>query len=397
MVSNFQRLANIASKDYKHILGLMSGTSMDGLDVAWCRVTGHGLDTNLELLEFVTIPHTKEYQKNVRSVFACPDAPADQLTFLHQYIAEVHAHQIQEALGIWNCHPSNIDFIASHGQTVFHNPENPAFSNAPPRTVTLQLGDGDFMAYRTGIITISDFRQKHIAAGGEGAPLALYGDLMLCSHPEENRLLLNIGGIANFTWLPPLNSRQSPVCTDTGPGNTMLDAYMQTHYDRPFDEDSSIGRSGKVSHVLLDALMDDPFFSLPLPRTTGPELFNLTYLERKLTETGLNELPSPHIMATLHAFTARSIARTMRAFVTESITIYVSGGGMHNPLLIQNLRNEFPAHSIEPASNLGIDPDSKEAIIFALLANECLFGQPDRYPLSSAIYPATTMGKISFP
>lgn len=396
MPSNFQRLAAIASKESKHILGLMSGTSMDGLDVALCRVTGRGFGTKLELLEFGTIPHTEEYQEKVRSVFARAEAQAFQLTFLNTFIADVHANQVLEALDKWKRTPDVIDLIASHGQTVYHNPHNRAFTDIPARSVTLQLGDGDFMATRTGIITVSDFRQKHIAAGGEGAPLALYGDLLLCSSRKEDRLLLNIGGIANFTWLPRLGSGRSPVCTDTGPGNTLLDAYMNRYYGKPYDEDARVGRSGEVNEKLLAALQEDPFFDRPLPRTTGPELFNLEYLDHKLIESGTGHLPGHDIMATLHAFTTQSIASSIKEYLNGSMPIFVSGGGMHNPLLMQNLKREFPGHAIEPASRLGIDPDAKEAIIFAVLANECLFGQPDKYPLDAS-YPNITMGKVSFP
>ncbi|HLW50068.1 MAG TPA: anhydro-N-acetylmuramic acid kinase [Sphingobacteriaceae bacterium] len=397
MPSNFQRLAAIASKESKHILGLMSGTSMDGLDVALCRVTGRGFGTKLELLEFGTIPHTEEYQEKVRSVFARAEAQAFQLTFLNTFIADVHANQVLKALEKWKWTPDEIDLIASHGQTVYHNPHNRAFTDIPARSVTLQLGDGDFMATRTGIITVSDFRQKHIAAGGEGAPLALYGDLLLCSSRKEDRLLLNIGGIANFTWLPRLGSGRSPVCSDTGPGNTLLDAFIQRHYGRPYDKDAQVGRSGEVNQKILDTLMDDPFFSLPLPRTTGPELFNLEYLDHKLIESGTGHLPGHDIMATLHAFTTQSIASSIKEYLNGSMPIFVSGGGMHNPLLMQNLKREFPGHAIEPASRLGIDPDAKEAIIFAVMANECLFGQPDKYPLDASSYPNITLGKVSFP
>ena len=397
MPSNFQRLAAIASKESKHILGLMSGTSMDGLDVALCRVTGHGFDTTLEMLKFETLPHTEEYQHKVRRVFTREDASALHLTVLHQIVAEMHAAQVLDALRMWNCTPGDIDLIASHGQTVYHNSGAQPFQDVPARAVTLQLGDGDFMANRTGIITISDFRQKHISSGGEGAPLALYGDLLLCSSRKEDRLLLNIGGIANFTWLPFRGSGKFPVCTDTGPGNTLLDAYMKQKYDKPFDEDARTGRSGQINQKLLSALLDDPFFARPLPRTTGPELFNLDYLERKLAVSGNEKLAGPDVMATLHAFTTESIVASLKDYQTDSLTIYVSGGGMHNPLLIQNLRDGLPGSRIESASALGIDPDAKEAIIFAVLANECLFGLPDKYPLAASSYPNITMGKVSFP
>ncbi len=396
MPSNYQRLSAIASKESRHILGLMSGTSMDGLDVALCRIVGHGFDTEFELLEFTTIPHSEDYQHKVRSVFTREEAPTSHLTFLHQYIAEMHADQVMKALEKWKWTPDEIDLIASHGQTVYHNPESRPFSNESSRTVTLQLGDGDFIAVRTGIITVSDFRQKHIAAGGEGAPLALYGDLLLCSSMEEDRLLLNIGGIANFTWLPPRNAGIQPMCTDTGPGNTLLDAYMNRYCGQPFDEDARVGRSGEVNEKLLAALLDDPFFDRPLPRTTGPELFNLDYLRQKMEISGTEHLSHPDIMATLHSFTTTTIAAAMKDCLTEDKPIYVSGGGMHNPLLIRQLRNLLPGHPIEDASTLGIDPDAKEAIIFAILANECLFGQPDKYPLDTSSYPNITMGKVSF-
>src|SRR5680860_400994 len=214
--SNYERLVGIAEKQDNLILGLMSGTSMDGLDLALCRISGNGLKTSSELLEFHTIPHSEDYKEKIRTVFAQGDADAFVLAWLHQFVAEVNAHQIKETLNRWKLRPEEVDLIASHGQTVYHNPATKPFPDLKSRPVTIQLGDGDFIAHQTCIITVSDFRQKHIAGAGEGAPLALYGDLLLFSDQEESRILLNIGGIANFTYLPPVGSGHIPICTDTG-------------------------------------------------------------------------------------------------------------------------------------------------------------------------------------
>ncbi len=397
MLSNYQRLANVASKKTKHVLGLMSGTSMDGLDVALCRISGQGVNTSLELMEFDTIPHNTEYKEKIRTVFTHGNAEAVKLTWLHQFIAEVHAEQIRTALDQWNRVPEEIDLIASHGQTVYHNPSARPFDNARARPITLQLGDGDFIAERTGIVTVSDFRKKHIAHGGEGAPLAPYGDFLLFSDSGERRMLVNIGGIANFTFLPQVYGDNPLMSSDTGPGNTLMDAYMQKHFDQPFDRNGEISRMGNPDPVLLKVLMDDPFFDQPLPRSTGPELFNLTYIYTKQTAANRSKLAHEDVMATLAAFTAKTIYCTIGPYLKGHTSIYFSGGGVHNPLVMKSLQSDLRDHSVYTTEALGINPDAKEAIVFAVLANECLFGRPKSYPELGIKIPRTSMGKVSFP
>src|ERR1700710_3282153 len=163
--------------------------------------------------------------------------------------------------------PEEIDFIASHGQTIYHAPKR-LHKQAEYPNATLQIGDGDHLAFKTGILTISDFRQKHIAAGGEGAPLALYGDMILGSNPGENRILLNIGGIANLTYLPADGDHNKVVCTDIGPGNTLIDATCREYFNKPYDKDSMIALSGTVNDQLLHALLDHSFFKEKVPKTT---------------------------------------------------------------------------------------------------------------------------------
>src|SRR5665213_243906 len=279
---NLQQLVEIAQKDEKLGIGLMSGTSLDGLDIALCRFTGNGLNTRFELLKFTTIPYREDFKKEIQSVFARRDADLEKVCLLNAFIGNFHGELVLQALAGWGIKPVAVDFIASHGQTIYHAPkrlhQHPNYPNA-----TLQIGDGDHLAVKTGILTISDFRQKHIAASGEGAPLALYGDVLLAIKPGENRLLLNIGGIANLTFLPANGDYKNILCTDTGPGNTLIDAACRKYFNQPYDQDSKIAFSGKVNETLLGTLLDHPFFSEKTPKTTGPELFNLGYVDSALT------------------------------------------------------------------------------------------------------------------
>ena len=396
-MSNYDRLLKIAGKESRLVLGLMSGTSMDGLDIALCRFSGSGEGTKWEVLEFVTMTHTVAHRSGVRKIFADPRADLETMAALDQEIAAEHGRLVEEALKTWGRDAAEIDLIGSHGQTVYHAPHHQLGSRYPERDLTVQLGDGDFLARRTGIVTVSDFRQKHIAAGGEGAPLAPYGDLLLFSDPAESRILINIGGISNFTFIPALDSSQPFISSDIGPGNTLMDAYMRMHFSRPYDEDARIARAGEVLPGLLDEMMADPFFTLPLPRTTGPEVFNLGFLDRYLNTSDAAAQKPEDVMATLNAFTAKSIAVTLRPFLAARPTIYLSGGGVRNELLTARLQQNLPDIRIETTSALGMDPDAKEAVIFALLAHECLFGNPVGYAGGHPGLLRTTMGKVSFP
>jgi anhydro-N-acetylmuramic acid kinase len=391
MKQTIEQLCRIAGKENRLILGLMSGTSLDGLDIALCRFTGSGAGTGMQLERFETIPYTDDFRNEIRAVFARRQADLEQVCLLNAWIAKQHAQIINTCLERWGVPSSSVDLLASHGQTIYHAPLHQhgkeKFGNA-----TLQIGDGDHLAVATGIITISDFRQKHIAAGGEGAPLAVYGDYLLFSKQGEDRIMLNMGGIANFTWLPGSLAVNEVFSTDTGPGNTLLDAYMREHFGLPYDSDSRIASKGTIHAGLLDALCDDPFFSRSFPKTTGPELFNLVYLENALQRSGTTGLGHEDIMATLTAFTARTIAAAIRTTLPANThcTLYGSGGGIHNPLVMKHLREELPGCTILTTADLHVHPDAKEAVLFAVLANECIAGQ-------GGFPSAVSMGKISLP
>lgn len=375
----------------------MSGTSMDGLDIALCDITGAGLATKVNVLQFTTLPYDEYMKEQILSVFSKEMVSLEKLTLLNAWIASVHAQMINTTIAGWGISVDTIDLIASHGQTIYHAPKslhpNDIFGNA-----TLQIGDGDHIAVQTGIITLSDFRQKHIAAGGAGAPLALYGDYLLCGDAQENRLLLNMGGISNYTYLPA-NATLEMVCsTDTGPGNTIMDAYMRLYYNQAFDKDGVVAQQGTANTHLLNKLLEDTFFSLHIPKTIGPELFNIEYVQKAISACGVDGISIPDIMATLALFTATTIVDTIYKLVpaNENFTIYTSGGGMHNPVIMQHLKNLMPTIQILSSEIIGIDPNAKEAILFAVLANEAVAGEA-MYAGNNATKVPVSMGKISFP
>lgn len=392
------RLCQIASRESRIIVGLMSGTSLDGLDVALCRFSGSGLATRTELLQFDSIPFHTEFKEEIRSVFAKRNVDLEKVCVLNGWVAQQHAAIILQCLTKWNISPDEVDLLASHGQTIYHAPkllhQQDRFGNA-----TLQIGDGDQLAVATGIITISDFRQKHIAAGGEGAPLAVYGDYFIFSKQGENRIMLNIGGIANFTYLPGDLDATAIFSTDTGPGNTLMDAYSQQHFQLYFDKHASIAKQGKVNEALLHQLLQHPFFEKGLPKTTGPELFNLSYIETAILLAGIHSISHFDVMATLNRFTAVTIvdALTRSLHPEHSYSIYTSGGGMHNPLLMQHIRELLPGFTFYTTDALLINPDAKEALLFAVLANECVAGGQTVIGNGTKDIPSVSMGKISLP
>ncbi|RYF26824.1 MAG: anhydro-N-acetylmuramic acid kinase [Flavobacteriales bacterium] len=398
MNSSIQKLYEIASKNERLIIGLMSGTSMDGLDIALCKCKGSGTDTAVELVNFVTIPYQDDFRADVKSIFSKRDADLEKVTLLNEKIGLIHAEMILEALQQWNVEPNEVDVIASHGQTIFHAPKS-LHGKADYPNATLQIGDGDHIAVKTGVITLADFRQKHLAAGGEGAPLAVYGDYLVFSKADESRIMLNIGGIANFTYLPGDLDASKVFSTDVGPGNTLMDQFIQQQRPgRYYDENASMAKSGTLNSALLSELLNDEFFKIDFPKTTGPELFNLAYLQHAQQRSGTVNLAPEDVMATLCHFSANGIIDAIKRTVNSSALpkILMSGGGMHNPLLVSLLKQALPDATFSTTDELAINPDAKEAVLFALLANETLAGNPINFGDREGV-PSVCMGKISLP
>lgn len=401
MNKNISALYEIAQKETRKIIGLMSGTSLDGLDIALCAISGSGENTVVKILEFETINYTEAIKIEIRKVFAKKTIDFQHFALLNEWIGILHANMVNDCLQKWNIPAQEVDLIASHGQTVLHAPkflhQQEKFPNA-----TLQIGDGDHIAVKTGIITLSDFRQKHVAAGGEGAPLAVYGDYLLFGKKGENRIMLNMGGIANFTYLPASLNAEDVFVTDTGTANTLIDIFTKHYFpEKSYDKDAEIAQKGTVNQELLQTLKEDKFFTKSFPKTIGQELFNAEFVQNALSKTNLTNISAPDLLATLTRLSAETIAEAILFVVKntgtpiEDFTIYMSGGGANNPLLVSWLK-ELLSCQFQKSDDLGISGDAKEAVLFAVLANETVAGGNYNFGTNKGI-PSVTMGKISFP
>ena len=380
------RLAAVATQPSRRIIGLMSGTSLDGLDVALCRCTGHGASLHVALEHFATVPFDADFQQRLRAI-SQPTVQLEDVVVLNAEVARRHAEIILNCLKEWQLLPIDVDVLASHGQTIWHAPRHQHGRADFAHQATLQIGDGDHLARLTGILTLSDFLQKHIAAGHEGAPLAPFADELLFRQPGVNRLLLNLGGIANFTLLPADGGPAQ--ATDTGPGNTLLDAGARQHYPGlAYDPNGRYAAQGQPHPALLAALRSHPFFTAPFPKTTGPELFSPAYLAENQRATNTENLSAPDVLATLIELTASTVAQAVRHYLAPpyAADVLVSGGGAHNATLLAALARHLPTGSLRSTAEAAVPPDAKEAVLFAVLANETLAG-----------HPALSLGKISLP
>lgn len=397
MNSALRYLADIASKPQKTIIGLMSGTSLDGLDIALCEIKDTGRNTHIDLKQFCTVAYPDDVVDRIKAVASVDRVKLEDLCIAHDWLGRYHAGIILETLRDWSIAPEKIDCIASHGQTVYHAPFIQHRRQRMPNA-TLQIGDADHIARSTGILTLSDFRQKHIAAGGEGAPMAALVDDLLFRDKETDRLLLNIGGIANFTYLPSEESEDRCVTADTGPGNTLMNKAMQQYFDQPFDRDGKVAGSGTVHPELLKELMQHDYFNRPLPKTTGPEVFNLEWVSEIQRSTGTQNLSPEDLVATLTWFSAATIADEIKHLAKDPFPdIYLSGGGMHNRQLVHWLASLLKGARLHSFEEIGFNPDAKEAVSFAVLANETLSGDGFVIHPKQNTGRRVNFGKISLP
>ncbi|MDG5767312.1 anhydro-N-acetylmuramic acid kinase [Balneolales bacterium ANBcel1] len=374
-----QKLQQIARKEERTVLGLMSGTSMDGLDIALCRFTGSGAETSFVLDHFVSIPYDEETRQPLLALANAPCPDPEQLCIWNTYLAHVHADMVNEALQQWGRKSAEVDLLASHGQTIHHAPRHKHRRDGMPNA-TFQIGDGDHLAHRTGIITISDFRQRDTARGNEGAPLAAFGDYLLFRPATMTRILLNIGGIANFTLLRPEEHRMPPFATDTGPGNTLIDAATSHYFEGlAYDKDGGLAAYGRPDPNLLSLLKAHPYFERNAPKTTGFEMFHMDWVHECMEAAGFDR-PAEDLLATLTRFTAGTISTGIRKVLHEGekAEVFVSGGGIHNRVLMEQLTDDLSPLPVRTTKEIGMDEDAKEAVLFAALANELICGEDPR-------------------
>lgn len=385
-------LERLARSGPRVVAGLMSGTSLDGVDAAIVRVEGSGAAARIETLGFVSEPYDAELRD---ALAACVEATTSNVRLvsqLHARLGDRFADAVLRALDAADLTIDALDLVGSHGQTVQHVPEAEEVAGVPTRS-TLQIGCPAVLAARLGAPVIADFRSGDLALGGQAAPLAPYLDGALFTAPDETRVLLNLGGIANLTVLPPGGPPRAAF--DTGPANMVLDALTLRLTGRPYDEAGALAAQGTVDDLLVDDVLDAPFFRAAPPKSTGREDFGAPFVDWLV---GRGPSAPADLLATAAAVTARSIARAVREWV-EPVPdrVIASGGGVHNPTLLRMLADELAPIPVETTAAYGLDPDAKEAVLFALLAHEWANGVRTGLPAVTGASRAAFQGSLTLP
>ncbi|HUP45039.1 MAG TPA: anhydro-N-acetylmuramic acid kinase [Thermoanaerobaculia bacterium] len=379
-MNRLERLVHISRKPSRRVIGLMSGTSLDAIDVAMVRIKGHGARSSVKLEEFRSYPFPPKVRLAVRDLFDPRRARVDQICRYDFIMGELFAAAVLRLLRDTGTKPRRVDLVAVAGQTIWHDPDpvivqaDVPWIDGPIETrSTFAIGQSAVIAERTGIITIGDLRVRDVAAGGQGAPLVPYFDWVLLRHRRRGRCIQNIGGIGNVTWIPSGGSWQDVVAFDTGPGNMIIDelAAIATNGKQNYDVDGLLAASGTVDQALLDEWMSDPYFIRQPPKTTGRELFGAQFAARIVTEARGRKIED--LIATATALTAESIARAYRHFIEPRGKIHevlLAGGGSKNPTLVEMIRSRLPDRKIV----IYEASEAKEAMAMAMIANDSVYG-----------------------
>lgn len=370
------------------VIGLMSGTSADGVDAALVELQGAPPFLRWRLLQHTFVPYPPELRAELFACFQPAQGTVDRLCALNVALGEFFAEAALRCMNDAQLDADAVDLIGSHGQTLWHIPGR----------ATLQLGEASVIAERTGVPVVSNFRARDIAAGGQGAPLVAYVDVLLLSHPTLARTALNVGGIANFTYLPPTTSNEQPFAFDSGPGNVLIDAAVQrlTKGAWLFDRGGSIAASAQPDLVLLEELLQHPYFRQSPPKTTGRELFGTALVDEIWQKALQRGLSGERVVATLTLLTARTIAEAHHRFLPRlPKQVLVSGGGVRNATLMRWLAELLAPAEVLPTDAVGLPAAAKEAIAFAVLAYETWHGRPGNLPSATGARQAVILGQIT--
>ncbi|GAB6281630.1 MAG: anhydro-N-acetylmuramic acid kinase AnmK [Ignavibacterium sp.] len=394
-----EQLLKIKQKKTKYIIGLISGTSLDGVDAVLIKVSRNGINTKFKELGFITYPFPSGMKKLILKNAEYKSGNVTDICRLNFLIALVYVDAIKRLLKQYNFPLSKIDLIGSHGQTIHHLPKKEKLFGYYFNS-TLQIGDPSVIAKITGITTIGDFRVADMALGGEGAPLVPYFDYITFHSTNKNRALLNIGGISNFSILNKNKNEDDTIAFDCGPGNMLIDFLTRKFYNLEFDKDGKIAKKGKVNlNLLKDIFNQDFFIKQKPPKSTGREYYGKNFLTKLLSK--YKKLSKEDLIATITNYTAYAIYFNYKIFIEQQTKIdelIVSGGGASNKTLMKFIQEYFGDKvKVKNANDFGISADSKEAICFAVLANETLMGNPTNIPSVTGAKAKTILGKICLP
>ncbi|MPM39748.1 Anhydro-N-acetylmuramic acid kinase [bioreactor metagenome] len=395
-------LHTIREKSVRRVVGLMSGTSVDGIDAALVELSGSDLHPQIKLLAFENNPYPQQVREKIFVLFKPENATVDKVGYLNFLLGELYAGSALAVIRKAGLSPSEVDLIGSHGQTIWHQPEAVCADGYPVR-FTVQIGEGAVIAARTGLPVVSDFRVADMAVGGQGAPLVPFSEYVLYRRETETVLLQNIGGIGNMTVLPP-EGPESVYAFDTGPGNMLIDAVVTalTGGAQSYDRGGALAAAGQVDEALLLSLMRDAYYTQPLPKTTGRERFGASCAEAVLRLASQQRLTLEDLAATVTDLTAWSIADAYARYVLprrQARELIVGGGGSYNPTLLGFLGRRLSPFgvAVKTQEDLGWSSDAKEAVAFAFLADRCAAGKVNTLPGVTGARTGAVMGKLSLP
>ncbi len=376
----------------------MSGTSLDGVDAALVRIHRAGDESAVELKRFVSLPYPGDVRDALLRVASGRPVPAGVVSQLSVLLGGLYAQAVKEVCRVSGISPGQLDLIGSHGQTIYHQ-SAPSDLCGFQIASTYQIGEASVLVEETGVTTVSDFRHNDMAAGGTGAPLIPLVDFLLFRDPKLGRVLLNVGGIANLTVLPSAAELDKIQAFDSGPGNMVIDALVRRliEGEEVFDSEGGIASSGKPIASLLEALLTDPYFSRPPPKSAGREQFGEEFVERMLAAAGTAN--TADLICTATELTVRTVSDAVTrcaADATRFDQMVVSGGGVHNAYLMRRLKESLPHIDVIAADELGIPVDAKEAVGFAVLANETFELAAGNVPAATGARRRVVLGKVTY-
>lgn len=392
-----QKIIELSKKEKRNVIGLMSGTSLDGVDAALVEITGSGTDTQINLIGFLEYPFPDGLKDFILNNSVKETSNVEDICRLNFLIPKIYTDAINELCKQVNVPITDIDLIGSHGQTIHHLPEAHDMFGYRVGS-TLQIGDPSVLANLTGVVTVGDFRTADVALGGQGAPLVPYFDYLIFHSDDKNRALLNIGGISNITVLD--KTKDTVLAFDCGVGNMLLDTLTKLFFNKDYDADGELAEAGDFNEDLFNALVvRDNFIERKPPKSTGREQYGDSFISPLLEE--FEEVSKNDWLHTVAHFVAYTVYRNYEKFVKEETVIdelFISGGGAKNAFLLKCFKEEFGSEvEVKVIDEIGISPDAKEAICFAVLANETVSGHPSNKPESTGASRPAILGKICVP
>ncbi len=379
----------------RYVIGLMSGTSLDGIDIALVRIQNSGRDTKAELIDFLTLPFSEEIRQEIVDSISIERSNVQLICSLNFKLGYLFADAVKQICKCNNLSLSEIAVIGSHGQTIYHQPEQEG--NFIPST--LQIGEPAVIAYETNTVVVSNFRTMDMAAGGQGAPLVPYTEWILYGSETKSRLLQNIGGIGNVTVMPKAASLEDVYAFDTGPGNMIIDELCRKLFNIPYDKGGKLAAKGTVNKELLKRCMDIPYITAKPPKSTGRELFGKQFVDKIIEQ--YNHISKYDLLATMTMFTAKTIAENYRRFIFPNLQVdevIVGGGGSYNDKLLAMLRELLQNEcEVLTQEDIGLSSEAKEAVAFAILANETMNGNCSNVPSATGAKHPVILGNITLP